>query len=322
MRELIPGIHTPTEVENAHNNWTAQLLDYANTEAEFSKIMPQLMSNTKLEDRFQLLDDTFFGGILAPHCNVALTPRLPDAYLHGQTITHSSKIAYPTFNINTDKIPKARIEIFARAPGKLVEEYNIDVSETLIHEMVHASLAIFSCCCSACAKTYTALVGPSGHGTAWHSIYMRIQDVCFRSGTIQGTSAKCAYDREHSTADTIMACADYLKEPVTGKDVRNWTHAFGQGKGIEFQRADFDKLELDLEVIACLVDGHRFARGDLKYLQSSLSPGLGPELDLDLTYSKAAKGRFPDCPFRMSERPNFRDPEDRREFWKFEEGHQ
>lgn len=51
----------------------------------------------------------------------------------------------------------------------------------------------------------------------------------------------------------------------------------------------FDELELDLEVIAYLVDRGRFSRDDLEYLESSFLPGLEPELEPEVKYSSAAK---------------------------------
>lgn len=76
---------------------------------------------------------------------------------------------------------------------------------------------------------------------------MRLRNIRFRSRTITGNSAKFANDREYCCAGTIIDCANYLKIAVTGDSIRHWTCAFGKRIGMEFDRKDFDDLELDLE---------------------------------------------------------------------------
>lgn len=179
---------------------------------------------------FDFFDRFFFAGKLRPCSVYILLSYDGEPMRYGETISPHSHRRYPDFDQCRDKI-FVRIEI---SPGNAEEplaKREIDQIETLLHEMTHAVFLYYGCQCdlgswedktSCICKCFLGLcIG--GHGQVWQSVYMHIQEICFKLRLIPGTSAKFAFDRELCLVKEIINAAKVFNFTVDTKMISEWS---------------------------------------------------------------------------------------------------
>lgn len=70
---------------------------------------------------------------------------------------------------------KTTIEIWRRPDITIREDRLRSYLETLLHEMIHAFLNIYTCLCSKCSYDIPRTIGHTGHGLPWHKIANSIE---------------------------------------------------------------------------------------------------------------------------------------------------
>ncbi|KAJ8065383.1 hypothetical protein OCU04_006072 [Sclerotinia nivalis] len=96
--------------------------------------------------------------------------------INDDTVNHDemSKVDMPTLACMRGEI-KAIIEIWRRPDIANRQERLRSYLETLLHEMIHAFLNIYTCLCSKCSHDIPRTIGHTGHGLPWHKIADNIE---------------------------------------------------------------------------------------------------------------------------------------------------
>lgn len=214
-------------------------------------------STTDLDAWFKCFDGIFFGGMLQGRCAVSFNPDLDSIGL-GETYTHHQPHLFPGFSHSSNKIPIVAIDILSENPNLVPLERRVTSVETLLHEMTHAFLDIYSCecegifpVCHPCREKFSADMGEAPHGFSWHSCFMVIQEACWKLRLIDGTSAVFTFDWETSFASEITQISKKISrttEPFTGDEIRRWDVRLA--KRFNISKAAMEALELDRENIA------------------------------------------------------------------------
>ncbi|ESZ95116.1 hypothetical protein SBOR_4483 [Sclerotinia borealis F-4128] len=92
----------------------------------------------------------------------------------GASQPNMSKLGMALSACMRDEI-KAVIEIWRRPDITNRQERLRSYLETLLHEMIHAFLNIYTCLCSKCSHDIPKTVGHTGHGLPWHKIANSIE---------------------------------------------------------------------------------------------------------------------------------------------------
>ncbi|KAG8533351.1 uncharacterized protein KY384_002134 [Bacidia gigantensis] len=135
------------------------------------------LSTKDLHDFFVLFDKTFFRGLLTNSQRVNLEVVTEDAG-EGEWLGHT--VVSDKLSSNTQatiRVRKLRRKDFN--PRHILQ----CLLETLLHEMVHAVLELFACCCRVCfcKRNLLATVGLRGHGPTWIRLGKALQDTLNRN---------------------------------------------------------------------------------------------------------------------------------------------
>ena len=94
----------------------------------------------------------------------------------------SSKLAYTTCNrsnvLSRHKV-QAYIYILERVENEPQAQRMEKYIESLLHEMIHAFIGIYTCSCADCSNNYKPDVGKTGHGRTWQAIAYAVEIFCF-----------------------------------------------------------------------------------------------------------------------------------------------
>lgn len=135
-----------------------------------------LSTEEQLHQYSECLDDLFFGGLLKGFYKIRF---LDDAKLLKVKYGSCSAHMYSSFpyghgyELHIDILNRTHSHSFQRLdrPSQLKSYLG-----TLVHEMVHAVFALYSCYdCSPCVTRFTDEVGTSGHGMLWQKLAMSIE---------------------------------------------------------------------------------------------------------------------------------------------------
>ncbi len=121
------------------------------------------------------MDDLFFGGALSAYCKLELSPKPPPLQDGAKLLGVCEKWARK--NLFTGKLASVHCEIKIWTEKDISDERarRLDQLGTMIHEMIHAYLEIYSCPYKPC-KERLSNAGKTGHGFAW-------QDAAFAIAT-------------------------------------------------------------------------------------------------------------------------------------------
>jgi hypothetical protein len=99
-----------------------------------------------------------------------------------------SKLAYTICNgryvLSRHKV-QAHIYILERVESEPHAQRMKKYVESLLHEMVHALIDIYTCSCADCGNNYKSDEGETGHGRTWQAIAHAVEKFCFNELSLE-----------------------------------------------------------------------------------------------------------------------------------------
>ncbi len=181
---------------------------------------------------FRIFDRLFFLGSLEDYCTIEMIATDNTDY-YGECVSNHLELG--KFDHTPDDasctIHMCQIMEDPSDPTTRLDSY----LATLVHEMIHAVLEIYSCNCRLqCHAAKIHVTGHSGHGRAWHHIFASIRDAC---PEFLGRDIGLRADGEKEMAFEILSRMGNQARVSLSKDqVRGWAGKVGQLVGITGRR--------------------------------------------------------------------------------------
>ncbi|KAH8679798.1 hypothetical protein BGZ60DRAFT_428098 [Tricladium varicosporioides] len=170
--ELSGAIQSTRATFYINSSQRGGIREYRNLRKASSLAIPEDVN--VLKKYYLAFNRIFFMGALKNLCDIQLHP--PNSFMNGECYTY---ITLDSEHIPPNSASMIRLYNRSQKPGYEDQEYRLKCYlGTLLHEMLHAFLAIFSCRCTTfdCKSLFSDHVGCYGHLTAWQDAAHAIEN--------------------------------------------------------------------------------------------------------------------------------------------------
>ncbi len=133
-----------------------------------------------LEEYYDTFDEIFFSTALRHNC---FKLEMIGAGTDEWKKMSKSEFAYTTVNssivLSRNKV-QALIHVLERVENETHPQRMKNYIESLLHEMTHAIILVYTYSCADCSNKYKPDVGGTGHGRTWQAIAHAVEKFCFK----------------------------------------------------------------------------------------------------------------------------------------------